>query len=204
MAPPPTDLLGRLAIHYNVITREQLAEATRAHGGHPSRRLGDVLLAKGFVSEHQLRQLLEAERTMLRKRADRGSQRAAPRPAQAPPVPAGRPSHAQRALAQARDRLQPEVGQPLPPPPPPGPRAPSLPPAPTEPEDSHLARTLTGEPIPDKPLSQEADPRRDWLHRVLSRAVADKASDVHIHPGNPVRVRLLGELADLGAKLLSR
>ncbi|MEZ5332724.1 MAG: PilT/PilU family type 4a pilus ATPase [Thermoanaerobaculia bacterium] len=57
------ELLGRLALERGLISRDQLAEATalqaREEGG---RRLGDILVARGWVGEREIRELVEAQR----------------------------------------------------------------------------------------------------------------------------------------------
>jgi twitching motility protein PilT len=50
-------LLGRIAVRYRFITMEQLAEATRERG-RQGRKLGSVLLEKGWIDEFQLGKIL--------------------------------------------------------------------------------------------------------------------------------------------------
>ena len=81
-APMTADasLFGRLALHYKLITREHLQEVTAQQareGG--SRKLGELLLERGWLSQAQLDALLNAQREYLAKQA-----RAAEAPALAP------------------------------------------------------------------------------------------------------------------------
>jgi twitching motility protein PilT len=81
---PATLLLGRLALHYKLVTQEQLVRAARMQaqeGG--TRRLGEILVAEGYLSPRDLERLLVAQREV----AARQEAAAAPAPA-AVPVPA--------------------------------------------------------------------------------------------------------------------
>ena len=69
--PRPIPLLGRIALHLELISADQLAEATREQareGG--GRSLGTILVSKGFVSEAELQTILKArEQVAARQRA---------------------------------------------------------------------------------------------------------------------------------------
>jgi len=79
-------LIGRLALHYKLITEDQLAEATRQQSreGH-QRKLGEILVANGLLTPRRFEQLLAAQREVLAKRQAGG---AAPATATAPGAPA--------------------------------------------------------------------------------------------------------------------
>jgi len=48
-------LLGRIAVHNQLITIQQLAQATRAQARAPGvKRLGEILIELGFLSQEQL------------------------------------------------------------------------------------------------------------------------------------------------------
>jgi twitching motility protein PilT len=71
MNPASDDLLlGRIALHYKLVTREQLVEASRfqAHEAS-SRKLGEILVEKGYLTPRQLEQLLAVQREYLAKQA---------------------------------------------------------------------------------------------------------------------------------------
>ena len=59
----PDKLLGRLALHYKLLTRDQLAESLQeqAREGH-RRRIGDLWQEKGWITPQRFAQLLEAQR----------------------------------------------------------------------------------------------------------------------------------------------
>lgn len=81
-------LLGRLAVHYKLITSDQLADVTRQQarlGGVPA--LGDLLVERGWISAAQLNRLLAVQREVLAKpNAVPTPAKPAAEPATAPPV----------------------------------------------------------------------------------------------------------------------
>jgi twitching motility protein PilT len=75
-----THLLGRLAVHYKLVTVDQLADATRKQAREGNvRTLGEVLIELGLLEPPQLARLLEVQKQLL------AQQQAA---AAAPPSPA--------------------------------------------------------------------------------------------------------------------
>ncbi len=87
----PVPLMGRLAIHHQMITMEQLTEAVRVRGRPgEERNLGDVLLDLGFITQKQLQALVVAQRKLIAKQ--RETQAAAPTPVQEPGPGAARTS----------------------------------------------------------------------------------------------------------------
>src|SRR5215468_6155607 len=91
MPPTKTPLLGRLAVHHKLVTPDQLEEALRDHGQGAS-NLGEVLVARGFVSKKQLAALLKAQQEIVARERTRraaelgaaaGSEEPAPAPAEA-------------------------------------------------------------------------------------------------------------------------
>jgi hypothetical protein len=115
-------LIGRLAVHYKLITMEQLAAVTREQarlGG--GRRLGDLLVEKGLLSQSQLERLLHVQKQVLAKQqagitppaAAAPAAAAAPTPesvaamrAVAPAAPAVASAPAQRAAVASRGSSQ--------------------------------------------------------------------------------------------------
>jgi twitching motility protein PilT len=148
----PPDLIGRLAVHYKLITMEQLTAAIGEQGRAPQKKLGTLLCELGFIDPTQLAQLVEAQRQYLAQQAQQAPQ--VLRQAQNAPRPAPPPPRTQR------------------PPPPP--------------EQAH--------PNPQ---------RVQWLHRILQRATAMDASDVHVHAGTPLKARLFGNLVDLTPEVIN-
>jgi twitching motility protein PilT len=126
--------MGRIAVSAKLITQEQLLEALRTqdHMGK-TKRLGDILLELGYISQAQLEWLLRAQATLVeRQRQAEGSNAIPPSDTLAKPAPA--------TVAQA---------------------------------------TVAGE-------------RK--LDRVLTKAMQLHASDVHIHTGLPIQMRVGGRL----------
>ncbi|MFZ9886668.1 MAG: type IV pilus twitching motility protein PilT [Myxococcota bacterium] len=73
-------LLGRLAVHKKLITMEQLVEATAEQGrfGNEHKRLGELLVEKGFLTPAQLDQLLVLQQAFLGELGAQGSGQSAP------------------------------------------------------------------------------------------------------------------------------
>ncbi|MEA2564298.1 MAG: twitching motility protein PilT [Acidobacteriota bacterium] len=143
-------LFGRIALHYKLVSQDQLAEANSAwsqEGG--LRGLGEILLERGVLNVRQLEQLRTVQRDYLAKQK-------APQPGQAAvsPVPAPEPA--------------PE-------------------PAPTP-----------AAPAPQTGWRQAA--RR--LDALLTIAVGQGASDLHLHCGAPIKLRRNGELLDVDSEFL--
>ncbi len=129
-------LFGRIALHNKLITREQLQEVTAQQareGGE--RKLGELLVERGYIDGQQLAALLAAQREFLAKRAAESP--AAP----ARPEPVAAPGPAAAGRARAIDRL-------------------------------------------------------------LEFAVKNRASDIHVHPGAPARLRVDGSLRDVAGPAL--
>ncbi len=156
MSDANTDgLLGRLAVHYKLVTLDQLNQVTReqARGGGPP--LGQLLVAKGIINAAQLEQLMKVQREYLAKQ-----QAAAPKPAPTPAAPTSGPlaGAAAQAVATMAATRRPTVSS-----------------------------TASGGHI-----------------QLLTKAVADGASDIHLHAGAPIRYRVHGVLHDVEADPLTR
>jgi twitching motility protein PilT len=108
MTSGPDDLLfGRIALHYKLVTREQLVEAAQWQAREASsRKLGEILVDKGYLTPGQLEQVLAVQKEYLSRQpaapaaAAQTGAVAVPAPAPAP-APAALPLDAPRAL----DRL---------------------------------------------------------------------------------------------------
>ena len=81
-------LIGRLALHYKLITEDQLAEATRQQSreGH-QRKLGEILVGNGLLTPRRFEQLLAAQREVLAKRQAAAAARPAAPAGSPPPGP---------------------------------------------------------------------------------------------------------------------
>ena len=142
------NLLGRLAVHYNQLTREQLADAIREQGRRDGTvRLGEILVEKGYLTSGQLEKLLALQKKVA----------------------------AQQAAKKAVEAHAPV------------PETPSSVPALTTPEKQSA---------PEGPEPSSAE--RTRMHSILAEAAAAGASDVHVHSGAPLRVRIHGELVERG------
>ncbi len=167
-------LFGRIALHYKLVSQDQLTAATaewNQEGG--LRGLGEILLDRGVLNLRQLEQLRSVQRDYIAKQRAQQGQPAAPAAAPAPPAP---PAPA-----------PPQVTAPEPPAPP----APAPPPAPVP------AAPATA---PAAPLRQTE--RR--LDALLTYTVQQKASDLHLHSAAPLKMRRNGMLSDLEDEPLAR
>jgi len=134
-------LLGRIAVSAKLITQEQLLAALHEQDRlGPSKRLGDILLDLGYLSQAQLDWLLRAQVTLLeRQRRAEGE--------------------AQREAQAQRQQAMTERGA-----------------------------IATAAPATPRPSGDR------MLDRILSKAIQIHASDVHLHTGLPVQMRVSGRL----------
>ncbi len=173
MVPASDDLLfGRIALHYKLVTREQLLEATEVQSSRGGQlRLGEILVDRGYLNPRQVAQILAVQRDYVVKQQQQAQAGAAPSLAPQP-MPALE-VQAMPALAEAAAPALPV------------PAAPAAPPA-----VQAAARPA---------IDLEA-PRA--LDRLLERALALGASDLHVHSGSPLKIRLHGQMSDLESGLL--
>jgi twitching motility protein PilT len=154
--------MGRIAVSAKLITQEQLLEALRSqdHMG-TTKRLGDILLELGYISQAQLEWLLRAQATLVERQHKAEAE-------------------AQRQTQIEQQKSFPQSGAIAIPPGGPAPRpAPAAPPANPPAPVQTRAPTPTGERM---------------LDRVLAKAMQVHASDVHIHAGLPIQMRVGGRL----------
>jgi twitching motility protein PilT len=151
MSNPPIPLLGRIAVHLKLISVEQLAEATRLQSiAGSEKRLGEILVERGLLTQAQLEVVLRARQQMIAK------QRAKEAAAQAQPEPEpGAATVPAAATAKSADRQRSKPGSP--------------------------GRAASGG------ASEETS-----LLSFLRQGVERGASDIHIHAGSPLRLRLHG------------
>ena len=105
MSNPPIPLLGRIAVHLKLISVEQLADATRLQGQAGSeKRLGEILVERGMLTQAQLEKVLRARQQMITKqRAKAAVEKALPEPE---PEAAARPDR-DRHLVKSADPARP-------------------------------------------------------------------------------------------------
>jgi twitching motility protein PilT len=216
-------LFGRLAVHYKLITANQLDEVHGLHalaGGR--RQLPEILVEMGYLTQRQIEQLLIVQRDYLEKKRAQ----AAPRPAPAPladPVPSptaaahAAPSLPAPGAPLAEGALGPSIG------PDSGLHMPALtafggPAAVTAANAAGLesAAPAGGPPAgADRrsfagashgtavPWRAAAATGERGLDAILTQALQRGASDLHLHSGSPIAVRILARLEDLDDQPLS-
>jgi twitching motility protein PilT len=206
-------LLGRLAVHNQMISMDQLAEATDEQGRrNDGSNIGKILIEKGFLTTAQLEKLVKGQQQMIaRQRASQAAKTAAPGLETEPPKqkaaidPRSEPMTPPAAAAP--------VAAPTPAPKPkPKPKAPAAAPSPAAAQSSPAASPPTetkaapavesNAPTPDSEVAilngapavpSEAD--REAFHLMLKEAVERGASDIHVHAGSPLMFRVNGQLA---------
>jgi twitching motility protein PilT len=160
--------MGRIAVSAKLITQAQLLEALRAqdHMG-ATKRLGDILLELRYISQAQLEWLLRAQATLVERQhqAEAEAQRRTQ-------------IEQQNSLAQSGSAAIPP-SQPEPKPAP----APATAALPASPPTSSPAPAVQAPPVGERKLD-----------RVLAKAMQLHASDVHVHTGLPIQMRVGGRL----------
>ena len=142
MAAAQASLLGRIAVSAKLITQEQLLAALHEQDRWGrSKRLGDILIELGYVSQAQLDWLLRAQVTLLERQRQ----------------------------AEAEAQRQSQVEQ----------------------QQAMTERGAIATASPAAPQSQSGD---RMLDRILTKAIQIHASDVHVHTGLPVQMRVSGRL----------
>ncbi len=173
-SPPPSQadaLLGRVAVAAKMITMEQLAQATREQariGG--DRNLGEVLVAMGFITEAHLAKALEMQAGVIARAKEK---RVTPPIAKPSPLEVGAETDKKAAASLARE------ARPEPKPTPTAAKAkPSLLPAGAPGAVSRIALDR-------------------GLDALLVDAVSQGASDIHLHSGTNLRLRVRGSLVEV-------
>ncbi len=149
MSNPPIPLLGRIAVHLQLISVDQLAEATRAQGqAGGEKRLGQILVERGMLTQAQLEQVLRARQQLVAKQRERQA------------VAAALPEPEEGTLrAESADRPHGKRGE--------------------APCAASAASEGMGSAAPE-------------LLALLRSGVERGASDVHVHAGTKLRLRLHG------------
>jgi twitching motility protein PilT len=189
-------LMGRIAVHLKMITMDQLAEATRMQGPDGGKPIGTILVEKGWIDARQLEKLVQYQKEYLARRQENGAGSPAARPKPGP-APAGQPTKSVSSAATGPGEkpaagVRP-VGQP----------AGARPVATTAPSADALS-AATARPVPayqsvaaSRPVSASAQAKTPGkLDAFLIRAMQTGASDLHLHSGTAVKMRIHGELAD--------
>jgi len=186
MAQVAEDLLfGRIALHYKLVTREQVLEATQIQtqeGGR--RRLGEILAERGILTPQQVEQILAVQRDYVAKQQGPAPAPAAPAPPAAAPL---QPQAMPALTVQAMPALT--VAEP------PAAVAPT-PPAPGSPAPAPPAPRAAAPAAPAGRIEFDLEVPRA-LDRLLKYALSVGASDLHLHSGAPLKIRVNGRMADL-------
>jgi len=165
-------LLGRIAIQLKLIDMDQLNQATREQGRSPDKRLGEILVEQGLVTPEELKRLAAVQKDLIakhqaRKAAAVKSEMPSAQPEESAP---GSPSASTPAPESAPA---------------------SRPSSPVQRE----ASTATEDSL-DLVLAASGDTDVESLHRVLDTAKQRGASDIHLHAGGGLRLRIDGVLSE--------
>src|ERR1700709_2587691 len=178
MAPAAEDLLfGRIALPYKLLTREQLLAVAQAQARDGDRRrLGEILLAQGLLTSRQVEQILTVQRDYASKQGQAGG--------------AGAP------LAQSTDPLTPQAMPAL--------TVQAMPELAVAPSPVLSAVSAVPESATEPAAAFDLDAPRA-LDRLLERALRVGASDLHVHSGSPMKIRVHGQMYDIeGGTLAAR
>ncbi|MEX2207253.1 MAG: type IV pilus twitching motility protein PilT [Myxococcota bacterium] len=176
--PDPTDqLLGRVAVAAKLISMEQLAIATRDQGRKGlAKSLGETLVELGFLTPAALAKVVELQKSVMEKAKAKQASAAEPAPAGTPkaPTPArelGVETDGRAMRAHAQSAVASGVA----------PRAAAAGPVPAR-----------SGPTGNGPIALDRG-----LDNLLIEASGRLASDVHLHSGASLRVRVRGALVEV-------
>jgi twitching motility protein PilT len=182
MAQVAEDLLfGRIALHYKLVTREQVLEASQIQAQEGGRRtLSEILTERGVLTPRQVEQVLAVQRDYVAKQQGQPEAPAAPA---APLQPQAMPALTVQAMPSLTVAEPPAAVAPAPPPPKPAP----------PPAAAPVASAAPG------PLEFDLEVPRA-LDRLLKYALSVGASDLHLHSGAPLKIRAHGRMTDLNGR----
>jgi len=169
-------LFGRIAVSAKLISQEQLLTALRLQDrSGASKRLGDILIELGYISQAQLTWLIHAQQTLQQREHQAGGE-------------AKRRTQLERRESMADDgTITLTAGQATPVERP----APVAQPAPMQPGGN--PRPAAAGPAQAAAVAQNGAPEAK-LNRILSKGMQLHASDIHLHAGLPIQMRLSGRL----------
>ena len=178
-SPSPADaLLGRVAVAAQLITMEQLAKATREQARIGSgKNLGEVLVAMGFMTDAALAKALDLQKSVIARAREKKAEGAPVTPPVARPTPieVGSESDARAAAALAREAR----------------------PA-AKPATAPKARPVASPSVAVSKIGLDRG-----LDALLVDAASQGASDVHLHSGANLRLRVRGALVEVPDSKLS-
>jgi twitching motility protein PilT len=168
---PDDQLLGRIAIHYKLISQDQLSKAFASQmAAGAGKNIAQVLQADGVLTGEQVTWLLKAKEQYLAKQQATGGG--------GPANPGSSPGFKSPAAPAAAPAPAPVAARPAAP-------APAAVPAPAASPSAAAAGSA-------KPGSTGFS-----LQQILSKAMQGHASDVHIHSGAPIQMRIAGSLKEM-------
>jgi len=184
----PTPLLVRIAAQLDMIDDAQAERLRTAHAAAPDRQLADLLIELDIVSNAQLARLLQVQRDVVaRHRARNEGTASATRPE--PTATGAREATAGRVAGAAetapRDR----------------PIRAETPPAPAP--QAQPGRQHTGDEEGLGLGLQQGPGDRAALEDILRSALEGGASDIHVHAGAPLRLRVNGVMGSTGTAPLT-
>jgi twitching motility protein PilT len=165
-------LLGRIAVQLKMIDMNQLSEATLEQGRSPGKRLGEILVDKGFIGPSDLERLAVVQKDLIEKHRAR---KAAEPKAEAGPGPE---KPAALAATPSPTTGQGEVVEA------------ASPPERLAAADANAASGL------ELRLAAPGEGELACLGRVLADAKERGASDIHLHAGGGLRFRVHGTLSE--------
>jgi twitching motility protein PilT len=177
-------LLGRIAVQAKLITMDQLAEATDQQGREGGvKNIGQILIERGLITPQQLQKLVKVQKDYLAKlQAKKDAAAAAPPP---PATGAFAPRDASTPKGPSTSGVAAATATAV------APAAVATPRAAvsgaTQQTVAIAGRTITGR-----------------LDAFLTRGVELGASDIHVHSGTPLTMRIHGRLVQQGEETLSR
>lgn len=194
-------LLGRLALHYKLLTASQVAEATQLQSAQPHLKLGEVLVQQGWLTQKQLAWLMQVQEQVLAKQRQK---QAAPATTAATPA---RPPATTPLTVPTPTPKRTSIPLTVPGPAPtsrPAPAAVSseLPPPQVEsvPVESRVPLPVASPAPASRSVSTASGVK--WLDALIIDMIAAGASDLQLHPGAPALFRCHGQLSPQGPEPL--
>jgi twitching motility protein PilT len=196
--PKQVELFGRIAVHLKLITMDQLNEAVREQGVEGG-QIGNTLIKKGFLTQDGLQKILNYQKAYLAKQgaakgagAKVGASTAPVPPATVAEVMAAAPAAATPGTTAAQSTAAAQTAAAA------KGRAAAAPAAaaPYPAAGTAGAGSVGIAALPGRAPVTAVPGDRKRLDAMLTRAVERRASDLHVHAGAPVKLRLNGELLD--------
>ncbi len=186
-------LLGRLAVHLGMLTDEQVAECTReqARDANP-KPVGEYFVDNGYMSRAQLQKLLSAQRRVIEQHKVKRAQKQQAKPQPVPETEPLPPQQQAEPPPRSPEETAADTAAAL--------KATMPMPAFATPKQEAPAASEVAAPeiqnIADVPFDTGA------LNALLKQGVDRGASDIHIHAGSPLKLRMQGHLVTPDDKVM--